>query len=160
MLKNEEYQKHSDAFEVIISNIIDLIASKRKSLNKSFRTISKETGISIGLLSEIEKHNKVPKFETILYLATYLQIDLSYIFSQNIYAQKQSVEQIIENLKSKDDSNEETEKTNIDNKFETLNEILLYFHYTKPQIKQITDYIKYIDYIKYSKTDKQDIQNC
>lgn len=94
--------------------IHNLIADKRKKLNKTLREVTNETGISIQFLSDIEHERRNPGDWQVEKLAKALKLDSDYMFfllgklpldiKGNSLSQKQ-VERIMKQIRLTRDNN-------------------------------------------------------
>ena len=136
-MKNvEDISKQAKIYEQLILNQIGaFIANKRNEKNITIRELNKITGVSIGVISDLENAKSMPRIETIIKLAEALEISLSLIF---------------ENMKPATQKTSNKSKIIPDdmNKYDKISTLLAGLSYTKEDITDIISYIKFTDYKK------------
>ena len=140
MTKADDIKKQVEYYEsLILRKISVFLHNKRKEKDVTVRELNKLTGISIGVISDLENHNSMPRVETLLRICEALDIPFDLLF---------------ENMKiSKTDTRKGGSIVKID-KFNKLAQTLTEleeFEYTKEDIAEIISYVKYIDFKKQSK---------
>ena len=81
MKNTEDISKQAKIYEQLILNQIGaFIANKRNEKNITIRELNKITGVSIGVISDLENAKSMPRVETLIKLAEALEISLSLIF--------------------------------------------------------------------------------
>ena len=136
-MKNaEDISKQAKIYEQLILNQIgSFIANKRNEKNITIRELNKITGVSIGVISDLENAKSMPRVETIIKLAEALEISLSLIF---------------ENMKPATQKTSNKSKIIPDdmNKYDKISTLLAGLSYAKEEITDIISYIKFTDYKK------------
>ena len=136
-MKNaEDISKQAKIYEQLILNQIGaFIANKRNEKNITIRELNKITGVSIGVISDLENAKSMPRIETIIKLAEALEISLSLIF---------------ENMKPATQKTSNKSKIIPDdmNKYDKISTLLAGLSYAKEEITDIISYIKFTDYKK------------
>ena len=136
-MKNaEDINKQAKIYEQLILNQIGaFIANKRNEKNITIRELNKITGVSIGVISDLENAKSMPRIETLIKLAEALEISLSSIF---------------ENMKPATQKTPNHSKIIPDdmNKYDKISTLLAGLSYTKEEIADIISYIKFTDYKK------------
>ena len=136
-MKNaEDISKQAKIYEQLILNQIGaFIANKRNEKNITIRELNKNTGVSIGVISDLENAKSMPRVETLIKLAEALEISLSLIF---------------ENMKPATQKTSNNSKIIPDdmNKYDKISTLLAGLSYTKEEITDIISYIKFTDYKK------------
>ncbi len=136
-MKNaEDISKQAKIYEQLILNQIGaFIANKRNEKNITIRELNKITGVSIGVISDLENAKSMPRVETIIKLAEALEISLSLIF---------------ENMKPATQKKSNKSKIIPDdmNKYDKISTLLAGLSYAKEEITDIISYIKFTDYKK------------
>lgn len=136
-MKNaEDISKQAKIYEQLILNQIGaFIANKRNEKNITIRELNKITGVSIGVISDLENAKSMPRVETIIKLAEALEISLSLIF---------------ENMKPATQKTSNKSKIIPDNmnKYDKISTLLAGLSYAKEEITNIISYIKFTDYKK------------
>lgn len=136
-MKNaEDISKQAKIYEQLILNQIGaFIANKRNEKNITIRELNKITGVSIGVISDLENAKSMPRVETLIKLAEALEISLSLIF---------------ENMKPATQKTSNKSKIIPDdmNKYDKISTLLAGLSYTKEEITDIISYIKFTDYKK------------
>lgn len=136
-MKNaEDISKQAKIYEQLILNQIGaFIANKRNEKNITIRELNKITGVSIGVISDLENAKSMPRVETIIKLAEALEISLSSIF---------------ENMKPATQKTSNKSKIIPDdmNKYDKISTLLAGLSYAKEEITDIISYIKFTDYKK------------
>lgn len=136
-MKNaEDISKQAKIYEQLILNQIGaFIANKRNEKNITIRELNKITGVSIGVISDLENAKSMPRVETIIKLAEALEISLSLIF---------------ENMKPATQKTSNKSKIIPDdmNKYDKISTLLAGLSYAKEDITDIISYIKFTDYKK------------
>ena len=136
-MKNaEDISKQAKIYEQLILNQIGaFIANKRNEKNITIRELNKITGVSIGVISDLENAKSMPRVETLIKLAEALEISLSLIF---------------ENMKPVTQKTSNNSKIIPDdmNKYDKISTLLAGLSYTKEEITDIISYIKFTDYKK------------
>ena len=136
-MKNaEDISKQAKIYEQLILNQIGaFIANKRNEKNITIRELNKITGVSIGVISDLENAKSMPRVETIIKLAEALKISLSLIF---------------ENMKPATQKTSNKSKIIPDdmNKYDKISTLLAGLSYAKEEITDIISYIKFTDYKK------------
>lgn len=136
-MKNaEDISKQAKIYEQLILNQIGaFIANKRNEKNITIRELNKITGVSIGVISDLENAKSMPRVETIIKLAEALEISLSLIF---------------ENMKPATQKTSNSSKIIPDdmNKYDKISTLLAGLSYAKEEITDIISYIKFTDYKK------------
>ena len=136
-MKNaEDISKQAKIYEQLILNQIGaFIANKRNEKNITIRELNKITGVSIGVISDLENAKSMPRVETIIKLAEALEISLSLIF---------------ENMKPATQKTSNKSKIIPDdmNKYDKISTLLAGLSYAKEEITDIISYIKFTDYKK------------
>lgn len=136
-MKNaEDISKQAKIYEQLILNQIGaFIANKRNEKNITIRELNKITGVSIGVISDLENAKSMPRVETLIKLAEALEISLSLIF---------------ENMKPATQKTSNSSKIIPDdmNKYDKISTLLAGLSYTKEEITDIISYIKFTDYKK------------
>ena len=136
-MKNvEDISKQAKIYEQLILNQIGaFIANKRNEKNITIRELNKITGVSIGVISDLENAKSMPRIETIIKLAEALEISLSLIFEN----MKPATQKISNHSKIIPDDI---------NKYDKISTLLAGLSYTKEEIADIISYIKFTDYKK------------
>lgn len=136
-MKNvEDISKQAKIYEQLILNQIGaFIANKRNEKNITIRELNKITGVSIGVISDLENAKSMPRIETIIKLAEALEISLSLIFEN----MKPATQKISNHSKIIPDDI---------NKYDKISTLLAGLSYTKEDITDIISYIKFTDYKK------------
>ena len=136
-MKNvEDISKQAKIYEQLILNQIGaFIANKRNEKNITIRELNKITGVSIGVISDLENAKSMPRIETIIKLAEALEISLSLIFEN----MKPATQKISNHSKIIPDDM---------NKYDKISTLLAGLSYTKEEIADIISYIKFTDYKK------------
>lgn len=136
-MKNaEDISKQAKIYEQLILNQIGaFIANKRNEKNITIRELNKITGVSIGVISDLENAKSMPRVETLIKLAEALEISLSLIF---------------ENMKPATQKTSNNSKIIPDdmNKYDKISTLLAGLSYAKEEITDIISYIKFTDYKK------------
>lgn len=136
-MKNaEDISKQAKIYEQLILNQIGaFIANKRNEKNITIRELNKITGVSIGVISDLENAKSMPRVETLIKLAEALEISLSLIF---------------ENMKPATQKTSNKSKIIPDdmNKYDKISTLLAGLSYAKEEITDIISYIKFTDYKK------------
>lgn len=136
-MKNaEDISKQAKIYEQLILNQIGaFIANKRNKKNITIRELNKITGVSIGVISDLENAKSMPRIETLIKLAEALEISLSLIF---------------ENMKPATQKTSNSSKIIPDdmNKYDKISTLLAGLSYAKEEITDIISYIKFTDYKK------------
>ena len=136
-MKNaEDISKQAKIYEQLILNQIGaFIANKRNEKNITIRELNKITGVSIGVISDLENAKSMPRVETLIKLAEALEISLSLIF---------------ENMKPATQKTSNSSKIIPDdmNKYDKICTLLAGLSYAKEEITDIISYIKFTDYKK------------
>ena len=136
-MKNaEDISKQAKIYEQLILNQIGaFIANKRNEKNITIRELNKITGVSIGVISDLENAKSMPRVETLIKLAEALEISLSLIF---------------ENMKPATQKTSNKSKIIPDdmNKYDKISTLLAGLSYAKEDITDIISYIKFTDYKK------------
>ncbi len=136
-MKNaEDISKQAKIYEQLILNQIGaFIANKRNEKNITIRELNKITGVSIGVISDLENAKSMPRVETLIKLAEALEISLSLIF---------------ENMKPATQKTSNSSKIIPDdmNKYDKISTLLAGLSYAKEEITDIISYIKFTDYKK------------
>ena len=136
-MKNaEDISKQAKIYEQLILNQIGaFIANKRNEKNITIRELNKITGVSIGVISDLENAKSMPRVETIIKLAEALEISLSLIF---------------ENMKPATQKTSNKSKIIPDdmNKYDKISTLLAGLSYAKEEITDIISYIKFTNYKK------------
>lgn len=136
-MKNaEDISKQAKIYEQLILNQIGaFFANKRNEKNITIRELNKITGVSIGVISDLENAKSMPRVETIIKLAEALEISLSLIF---------------ENMKPATQKTSNKSKIIPDdmNKYDKISTLLAGLSYAKEEITDIISYIKFTDYKK------------
>ena len=136
MKKAEDISKQAKIYEQLILNQIGaFIANKRNEKNITIRELNKITGVSIGVISDLENAKSMPRVETLIKLAEALEISLSLIF---------------ENMKPATQKTSNKSKIIPDdmNKYDKISTLLAGLSYAKEEITDIISYIKFTDYKK------------
>lgn len=136
MKNTEDISKQAKIYEQLILNQIGaFIANKRNEKNITIRELNKITGVSIGVISDLENAKSMPRVETLIKLAEALEISLSLIF---------------ENMKPATQKTSNKSKIIPDdmNKYDKISTLLAGLSYTKEEITDIISYIKFTDYKK------------
>lgn len=136
MKNTEDISKQAKIYEQLILNQIGaFIANKRNEKNITIRELNKITGVSIGVISDLENAKSMPRVETIIKLAEALEISLSLIF---------------ENMKPATQKTSNKSKIIPDdmNKYDKISTLLAGLSYAKEEITDIISYIKFTDYKK------------
>ena len=136
-MKNaEDISKQAKIYEQLILNQIGaFIANKRNEKNITIRELNKITGVSIGVISDLENAKSMPRIETIIKLAEALEISLSLIFEN----MKPATQKISNHSKIIPDDM---------NKYDKISTLLAGLSYAKEEITDIISYIKFTDYKK------------
>lgn len=136
-MKNaDDISKQAKIYEQLILNQIGaFIANKRNEKNITIRELNKITGVSIGVISDLENAKSMPRVETLIKLAEALEISLSLIF---------------ENMKPATQKTSNSSKIIPDdmNKYDKISTLLAGLSYAKEEITDIISYIKFTDYKK------------
>lgn len=136
-MKNaEDISKQAKIYEQLILNQIGaFIANKRNEKNITIRELNKITGVSIGVISDLENAKSMPRVETLIKLAEALEISLFLIF---------------ENMKPATQKTSNKSKIIPDdmNKYDKISTLLAGLSYAKEEITDIISYIKFTDYKK------------
>lgn len=142
-MKNaEQIKQEAEYYENLILNQIAIfINNKRKEKGITVRDLNKITGVSIGVISDLENHNSMPRIETLIRICEALDIDINVLF---------------ENMKLAPSTLRKGTRTNTQkiNKYDKLGQLLAGFEnseYTKEDIAEIISYAKYIDFKKQDK---------
>ncbi len=136
MKNTEDISKQAKIYEQLILNQIGaFIANKRNEKNITIRELNKITGVSIGVISDLENAKSMPRVETLIKLAEALEISLSLIF---------------ENMKPATQKTSNSSKIIPDdmNKYDKISTLLAGLSYAKEEITDIISYIKFTDYKK------------
>ncbi|HIS73973.1 TPA: helix-turn-helix transcriptional regulator [Candidatus Galligastranaerophilus intestinavium] len=136
MKNTEDISKQAKIYEQLILNQIGaFIANKRNEKNITIRELNKITGVSIGVISDLENAKSMPRVETLIKLAEALEISLSLIF---------------ENMKPATQKTSNKSKIIPDdmNKYDKISTLLAGLSYAKEEITDIISYIKFTDYKK------------
>lgn len=136
-MKNaEDISKQAKIYEQLILNQIGaFIANKRNEKNITIRELNKITGVSIGVISDLENAKSMPRVETLIKLAEALEISLSLIFEN----MKPATQKISNSSKIIPDDM---------NKYDKISTLLAGLSYAKEEITDIISYIKFTDYKK------------
>lgn len=136
-MKNaEDISKQAKIYEQLILNQIGaFIANKRNEKNITIRELNKITGVSIGVISDLENAKSMPRVETLIKLAEALEISLSLIFEN----MKPAAQKISNSSKIIPDDM---------NKYDKISTLLAGLSYAKEEITDIISYIKFTDYKK------------
>ena len=136
MKKAEDISKQAKIYEQLILNQIGaFIANKRNEKNITIRELNKITGVSIGVISDLENAKSMPRVETLIKLAEALEISLSLIFEN----MKPATQKISNSSKIIPDDM---------NKYDKISTLLAGLSYAKEEITDIISYIKFTDYKK------------
>lgn len=138
----DEIKQQAEYYEKLILNQIGVfINTKRKEKGITVRDLNKMTGVSLGVISDLENTNCMPRVETLLRICEALDIDNTVLF---------------ENMKLAHTSTRKgasVQASKID-KYDKLGQILAGledFTYTKEDVAEIVSYMKYLDFKKQSK---------
>ncbi len=126
---------------LILKQIGVFINNKRNERHITVRGLNGMTGVSIGVISDLENQRCMPRIETLLRICEALDIPFNDLFEN----MKLSKSTIIKGGK------EHTEKID---KFDRLSKLLAGLEdseYTKEDISEIVSYVKYLDYKKSAK---------
>lgn len=140
MKKAEEIKQQAELYENLILNQIGVfINNKRKERNITIRDLNAITGVSIGVISDLENKKCMPRVETLIRIAEALEIPLSLVFENmkpvNIDNKKNGSKVIA------DDSS----------KYDKLGTCVAGLNYTKEDVAEIVSYAKYLDFKKQGK---------
>lgn len=139
MKNTEEIKKQAEIYESLILNQIGVfINNKRKERNITIRELNTITGVSIGVISDLENKRCMPRVETLIRIAEALEIPLSLVF---------------ENMKPVNVSKTNGSKVIADdsNKYDKLGTCVAGLNYTKEDVAEIVSYAKYLDFRKQGK---------
>jgi transcriptional regulator with XRE-family HTH domain len=135
----EDIKQQAENYEkLILKQIGVFINTKRKEKGITVRDLNKMTGVSLGVISDLENTNCMPRVETLLRICEALDIHMNVLF---------------ENMKLTHKATRKGANVSID-KYDKLGQILAGledFTYTKEDVAEIVSYMKYLDFKKQSK---------
>lgn len=141
-IKSEDIKKQAEYYESLILNQIAIfLNNKRKEKGITVRDLNKITGVSIGVISDLENHNSMPRIETLLRICEALEIDINVLFDNMKLFAASTRKGLSANIKEMD-------------KYDRLGQLLAGLDnsdYTKQDIAEIVSYAKYLDYRKQAK---------
>ena len=133
--KDAEQVKHqASMYEKVILNQIGVyINTKRKEKDISIRDLNAMTGVSIGVISDLENKRCMPRIETFIRLSEALEIPISLIFEnmKPIRTKKANGSMIIADYTSK---------------YDQLSTYVAGLGYSKEEVADIVSYAKFIDF--------------
>ncbi len=138
----DEIKQQAEYYEKLILNQIGVfINTKRKEKGITVRDLNKMTGVSLGVISDLENTNCMPRVETLLRICEALDIDNTVLFENMKLA----------HTSARKDSSVTASKID---KYDKLGQILAGledFTYSKEDVAEIVSYMKYLDFKKQSK---------
>ena len=134
-MKNaEDVKNQAEMYEKLILNQIGVfINSKRKERGMTVRDLNKATGVSLGVISDLENQNSLPRIETLIRIAEVLEIPLSILF---------------ENMKPINVRKDNHSKIIADdiNKFDKISTFMAGLNFTKEEVAEILSYIRFLEF--------------
>ncbi len=90
-----------DIYEERVRIIVDRIRKIRENQNKSQLKVANDAGISQSFYGTIEAHKKKPSLETVLKIASALEIEPSRLFVESDYDREQVKKDVIKLINDK-----------------------------------------------------------